>query len=665
MDTPPEATCDFALDSDGHHGICAYCGEGGDIILCDAPSCPFSFHIPCLATLHAPPPPDDEATPWRCPPCSGKPLPPDAAYTSWSVLMKRWRRAAVAAAAEAAASGRAPAPSPLVLSGDRVRVFKQPKSRGAAIPVCLLPCANGATWVSDGSMVLRAPASFIWRGALGGGQPAEAAALLAGGEEVPSEVRAAFAAPNAAWVRDWSVLTHHGSAATSLTELARRTAVAVGGGGSGGGSSGSGGGGRSGSGSGAAAAAATKIAAAPPLPPATLTLTLPGLSQKRARSVTDRYVAAPLQSKRRPREEGSSGPGGGGSSLRATAPPSPPAPCPPLLGSHALPATLGPDSHSFFCAACEDGGSRLMLCEACPRIMHARCVATLRGKVPAWAWLCPVCEEGGRGYYADEVNAAYDGRMSVGGEGVRRADSGGKGLAGAVPQVRPAISAPHDAQLASALEVLRAVAWARLRAEGWVAGGRVQVPDARGLAVMAWEREGGAASEATGRGTAAAASAVSAPQEDCVFLPLLQRYGAALCALLGGGSGSASGSTGGSAAAAAPLPEKALPRPSVLGATYQVAQQLIMGKGVLDGSAAAAALLTGRPVLEDEGRAVGSAASLSPGAPGSTRALIVDAYAALRAAQPEKAAQFLSRQGQEAVVLQELEQFPFGRSGRK
>lgn len=67
------------LDDDGHHSMCALCGDGGNLLLCDA--CPRTFHAECLVTLKDAPPRSDEEE-WKCPPCRSVPLPADAAIVS-------------------------------------------------------------------------------------------------------------------------------------------------------------------------------------------------------------------------------------------------------------------------------------------------------------------------------------------------------------------------------------------------------------------------------------------------------------------------------------------------------------------------------------------------------------------------------------------------------
>jgi hypothetical protein len=601
----------FDLDEDGHHSICSFCGDGGDIVLCD--TCPKSFHEACLATLESPPPPDDPGTQWRCPPCAGHPLPATAAYSLWALLMKRSRRARGGGTA-----GGEGGPSPVLLSGERVRVYEAPKARGAGVPLCLLPCANGATWVCDCAMAVRAPAVFVWRGVLGGGPPPEAAALLAGEGGAPEEVRAALAAPNAVWVRDWSVLTpavagggRGSTAASSVAELLRRVggaplrwgaaataaavaAVAAATGGGGGGEED----GHRGEGGGSFATDALLAAVAAP-PPASFKLQggapRAPLSQKRTRCATDRYVAAPIARKRRGArgggEDGGEEGGGGGSGGEGAS-----SVAPPLLGSPAFLATVGHDLHLFQCLACEEGGSRLILCEACPRIAHARCAPSLHGKVPAWAWLCAPCEESGRGYaVVEEADGTYWARGADGPEGSGGGGGGGKGGCAGPPTASRTRELAHDALLAGVLGSLRGEAWRRMRAEGWLAGGTVEPPAAGGLAQMAWEE--GAAAGAYGGG------------EELRQLPAVER----LCGRYGGVLGALAAAGG----AALPLlrldapPHKpiTLLSPLVVNQLSKVqreggaaaARRRARAQDAAEAAAAAAAVATGSVKGEEEG----------------------------------------------------------------
>ena len=68
----------FDLDTDGHHSVCAVCGDGGNILLCDAPDCPKAFHSACLEELNEDLPGDDDDSEWLCPPCCRRPLPRNA-----------------------------------------------------------------------------------------------------------------------------------------------------------------------------------------------------------------------------------------------------------------------------------------------------------------------------------------------------------------------------------------------------------------------------------------------------------------------------------------------------------------------------------------------------------------------------------------------------------
>lgn len=64
-----------------------------------------------------------------------------------------------------------------------------------------------------------------------------------------------------------------------------------------------------------------------------------------------------------------------------------------------LPTQFGDDSHLYYCRLCDNKGSdaRLVLCESCPRVFHHRCVPTLRSISLSLTWHCPICISLGRG----------------------------------------------------------------------------------------------------------------------------------------------------------------------------------------------------------------------------------------------------------------------------
>jgi len=65
-----------------------------------------------------------------------------------------------------------------------------------------------------------------------------------------------------------------------------------------------------------------------------------------------------------------------------------------------LPTQFGDDSHLYYCRLCDNKGSdtRLVLCESCPRVFHHRCVPTLRSVSLSLKWYCPICISLGRGW---------------------------------------------------------------------------------------------------------------------------------------------------------------------------------------------------------------------------------------------------------------------------
>lgn len=73
----------FALDTDGHHSVCAVCGDGGDILICDAPLCPRAYHGACLEEINEEVPAEEEESEWYCPPCCKRALPRSAALSRW------------------------------------------------------------------------------------------------------------------------------------------------------------------------------------------------------------------------------------------------------------------------------------------------------------------------------------------------------------------------------------------------------------------------------------------------------------------------------------------------------------------------------------------------------------------------------------------------------
>jgi hypothetical protein len=79
--TSPSDT--FALDTDGHHSVCAVCGDGGDILICDAPLCPKAYHGACLEEINEEVPGEEEESEWYCPPCCKRALPRSAALSCW------------------------------------------------------------------------------------------------------------------------------------------------------------------------------------------------------------------------------------------------------------------------------------------------------------------------------------------------------------------------------------------------------------------------------------------------------------------------------------------------------------------------------------------------------------------------------------------------------
>ena len=58
------------LDVDNKHCVCAICADGGDLVLCDGPSCPLVFHAPCLVSSgFADPTQLSDDVRWLCPRC--------------------------------------------------------------------------------------------------------------------------------------------------------------------------------------------------------------------------------------------------------------------------------------------------------------------------------------------------------------------------------------------------------------------------------------------------------------------------------------------------------------------------------------------------------------------------------------------------------------------
>jgi hypothetical protein len=165
-------------------------------------------------------------------------------------------------------------------------------------------------------------------------------------------------------------------------------------------------------------------------------------------------------------------------------------------------------------------------------------------------------------------------------------------------------------------------------------------------------REGGRTFVGAPRAGDAAAAAPS-PHSTARPQPLEVEGGAG-----GAGAGAAppQSSSGGAPASGAPSP--------LLVNLYKTAQQLAVGKSTLEGLQAAAALKRGVPALASAPAQPSplSAPATSPGAPGSARALVTDSYAMLQSMQPQELAQFLSRQEQEATLLQDAETFPYGRA---
>jgi hypothetical protein len=63
------------------------------------------------------------------------------------------------------------------------------------------------------------------------------------------------------------------------------------------------------------------------------------------------------------------------------------------------PSDIGEDDeHYHYCSMCEDGGQKLIICEGCPRVFHTKCSRDLRGKLPYWNWICPVCISVGKSF---------------------------------------------------------------------------------------------------------------------------------------------------------------------------------------------------------------------------------------------------------------------------
>jgi len=413
------AGVDFSLDVDGHHTMCCYCGDGGDILLCDF--CPKVYHSECLKTLGAGQPPEEGQ--WKCPPCCGTPLSQDSAYNSWRVLVRRKRQSELLRRESSGVSdrmGKATGDHAMVAAADildftakRAKVFEPPpRTRGGKFPVCLAPGKQGCVLVSNGSLCVWAPPSLPWRGTV------IEAPKDSGLDQSSSEAAMALRAPNSIWIVNWSTL-FNGKRLTSVKELHRKLhgseeesdALLAGGakanedGGEeewGWGVEEETEGAKDGTehlseknegGRNKATGKAGNFS--PEVGYSSGSVTEPGSAfsgilargescgeGKRARQSTTRFV--PEIGSRKKRREGQI------MEVESGVPP-----------SESLSIPLGNDAHVFACSACEEGGVKLMLCESCHRVMHAKCAPGLKGKVPQWAWMCPVCEGAGKGYNTD------------------------------------------------------------------------------------------------------------------------------------------------------------------------------------------------------------------------------------------------------------------------
>ena len=492
------------IDEDGHHEICSLCGEGGLILLCD--SCEKVFHEGCILGASKPVNGKD----WWCPPCVGIPLPADAAFSLWQQIREAERarrssrrvsgagaRASAAAGAGGSAAGagasagarssvgsdsgagagaggdtassssvkhavsllkRAPAfvtPVPAAATvtsaaASKLNVFSATaecvavsapsedfRAPPSQQPLCAAPCASGNVWLWDGKTSVYIPPSWELLGVLMSAAPAGAAAAarVFGAIAVKG-----IAARNAVWVKHWGVNPKKSTRAPSvdLVDVEKRLWMRE-------------------------LAILSNLRRAEESPPTTTTHGVKrGRPQKNSASEQKDGVV-----------RSASGDGaaddGGASLLHARLFLRRPRDAPP--------STLGEDGHFFYCAGCTDGGNKLVLCEACPRVLHAQCVPGLRGKIPNYAWVCPVCEVSGRGYDAAEINAAYAPRAAPGGSVARR---GGKGLAAVLS------SPPEDATVSTALVTLRRLAWNQLLRSTFVCG-HLFVPPRSSPFLMPWD----------------------------------------------------------------------------------------------------------------------------------------------------------------------------------